>query len=169
MFSRAMYCQTSSSVQLEMGKTRKCSPDCRRVLNSVHSSGRWFFGVPLPEVVPVREEPLLRPGLFLVPPRPADARVEGVFLDGAQQRRGLQAVAACVDPGLFLHQPVVDGLLDAADEEANPKPLHERVPERQGFREVVPRVDVHQGHRDPRRREGFRRQVRHHNAVLPSA
>ena len=44
MFSRWMYCQTSSSVQLEIGNTRMLSPGCLRVLYRRHSSGRWFFG-----------------------------------------------------------------------------------------------------------------------------
>ncbi len=45
-----MYCHTSSSVQLLMGNTRKCSPGCRRVLNSVHSSGRWALGCHWPKL-----------------------------------------------------------------------------------------------------------------------
>ena len=49
MSSRAMYCHTSSSVQLEMGNTRKCSPGCRRVLNSVQSSGRCALGCHWPK------------------------------------------------------------------------------------------------------------------------
>ncbi len=39
-----MYCQTSSSVQFEIGKTRMFSPRCTRVLNRLHSSGRWALG-----------------------------------------------------------------------------------------------------------------------------
>ena len=39
-----MYAQTSSSVQLDSGNTRMCSPRLIRVLYRFHSSGRWFFG-----------------------------------------------------------------------------------------------------------------------------
>ena len=39
-----MYCHTSSSVQLEIGNTRTCSPLRIRALNSDHSSGRWRLG-----------------------------------------------------------------------------------------------------------------------------
>ncbi len=39
-----MYCHTSSSVQLLIGKTRTCSPGATRALYRFHSSGRWFFG-----------------------------------------------------------------------------------------------------------------------------
>ena len=49
MRSRAMYCHTSNSVQLEMGNTRKCSPGCKRVLNKFHSSGRWALGCHWPK------------------------------------------------------------------------------------------------------------------------
>ena len=45
-----MYCHTSSSVQLLIGNTRKCSPGCRRWLNSVHSSGRWSLGCHWPKL-----------------------------------------------------------------------------------------------------------------------
>ncbi|CAM5554625.1 hypothetical protein STENM327S_04592 [Streptomyces tendae] len=44
MPSRAMYCHTSSSVQLESGKTRTCSPGACRPLYRFHSSGRWRRG-----------------------------------------------------------------------------------------------------------------------------
>ena len=44
MPSRAMYCHTSSSVQLDSGKTRTCSPGACRPLYSCHSSGRWRRG-----------------------------------------------------------------------------------------------------------------------------
>ena len=44
MFSRWMYCQISSSVQLDKGNTRIDSPLCLRALYSFHNSGRWFFG-----------------------------------------------------------------------------------------------------------------------------
>ena len=50
MSSRSMYCHTSSSVQLEIGNTRKCSPGCSRVLNSVHSSGRCALGCHCPKL-----------------------------------------------------------------------------------------------------------------------
>src|SRR5689334_15088024 len=39
-----MYCQTSSSVQFEIGNTRMFSPGWTRVLYRSHSSGRWAFG-----------------------------------------------------------------------------------------------------------------------------
>src|SRR5436309_13095120 len=44
ILSHQIYCQTSSSVQFESGNTRIDSPDWRRVLKSLHSSGRWLRG-----------------------------------------------------------------------------------------------------------------------------
>jgi len=49
MCSRSMYCQTSSSVQLESGKTRMCSPAAWRPLYRLHSSGRWRRGSQPPD------------------------------------------------------------------------------------------------------------------------
>ena len=43
-FSRSMYCHTSISVQLEIGKARMFSPLCERALYRSQSSGRWFLG-----------------------------------------------------------------------------------------------------------------------------
>ena len=40
MFSRWMYCQTSSSVQFESGNTRMLSPLSIRALKRFHNSGR---------------------------------------------------------------------------------------------------------------------------------
>jgi len=42
--SRSMYCQTSISVQLAIGKTRMFSPLRLRALYRSQSLGRWFFG-----------------------------------------------------------------------------------------------------------------------------
>ena len=36
------------------------------------------------------------------------------------------------------------------------------------LREIVPGVNVHEGHGDARRGKGFGRQMRHHDAVFPS-
>ena len=43
-FSRSIYCQTSISVQFEIGNARMFSPLCERALYKFHNSGRWFFG-----------------------------------------------------------------------------------------------------------------------------
>jgi len=70
-FSRAMYCHTSSSVQLEIGNTRMCSPGCTRVFVQAPEFGACAFG-PLARIR--RREgktALFRARLFLVAPRAA--------------------------------------------------------------------------------------------------
>jgi hypothetical protein len=64
--------------------------------------GPLVFRVPLPEVVPVREEALLGPRLFLVAPPAAETGGESVFLDGVEKGDGLQGVAGGVGTFLFL-------------------------------------------------------------------
>ena len=54
-----------------------------RVLNSVHSSGRWAPGLPLAKAVAVAEDALLGARLFLVAARAADQCVEAKFFDGS--------------------------------------------------------------------------------------
>ena len=56
--------------------------------------GPLVLRVPLAEVVAEAEHPLLGPGLLLVAAGTAERGVEAVLLDGVEQRRGLQAVAA---------------------------------------------------------------------------
>src|SRR6218665_2530114 len=106
MRSRAMYCQTSSSVQLLIGNTRKCSPGCSRVLNSVPRSGpralgrhsptvspRGQLGLPWAEAVSVREEALLGAGFFFIAAGAGEQGVEAERLDRFDQRDRLVHVA----------------------------------------------------------------------------
>src|SRR6266851_2278728 len=95
-FSWPMYCQMSSSVQLDSGKTLMCSPLRIRVA----------------ELVAEGEDPLLGPGLLLVPAATPEDGVELVFLDRVQQGGGLQPVTARPPAGLLDDPPLVDGLLD---------------------------------------------------------
>src|SRR5437764_5269820 len=64
--------------------------------------GPLVLRVPLSEFVPEREDPLLGPGLLLVPPGPTEHGVEVVGLDGVEQRDGLQPVPAGPGAGLLL-------------------------------------------------------------------
>ncbi len=69
-------------------KTRKCSPGAMRVLNSVHSSGRWSLGCHWPKLSRwLKMRSLAR--AFLVAPRPADERIKAKFVNRLQQRDGL--------------------------------------------------------------------------------
>ena len=49
MFSCRIYCQTSISVQFEIGNTRKCSPIFFLPLKRFQSSGLWFLGSHCPK------------------------------------------------------------------------------------------------------------------------
>ena len=93
-----MYCHTSSSVQLLMGNTRKCSPGCRRVLNRVHSSGAGPWAA-TGRSCRGGKDALLGAGLFLVAAGAADQRVKTELLDGFQQRHRLVHVAALARVG----------------------------------------------------------------------
>src|SRR5690606_4525131 len=73
--------------------------------------GPLVLRVPLAELVPEAEHPLLGPGLLLVAAGTAEDGVEAVLLDGLEQRHGLQAVAAGAGAGLLDDLAGVDGLL----------------------------------------------------------
>jgi hypothetical protein len=73
--------------------------------------GALVLGVPLAEAVAETEEALLGAGLFLVAAGAADAAVEAELLDGGEQRRNLQPVAA--DLARRRHRDALgDGVLD---------------------------------------------------------
>ena len=122
--------------------------------------------IPLAELVPEREHPLLRPGLLLVSPRPAEHRIELVALDRIQQCRGLQPVATRPPAG-FLGDPArVDGFLHRRHHQPGARLGHPAVPELQHLREVVPGVHVHDRKRDPGRPERPLGQREHNEGVL---
>ena len=73
--------------------------------------------VPLAELVAEGEHPLLGARLLLVPPRAAEDRVVLPRLDRVEQHRGLQLVAHRARSVLLHDAAVVDGFLDAADDE----------------------------------------------------
>ena len=135
-------------------------------IEQIPKLGALVLGVPLAEVVAVGKEAFLGACLFLVASRPADARVELVFLDGVDERRRLEAVAARVGARFLLHLAGVDGRLDATYDEASAEAFDEVVTELDRLGKVVSRVDVHQWHRDASWGEGLGREVGHHDAVL---
>ena len=126
------------------------------------------FGVPLAEVVAVGKKALLRTCLFFVSSCPSNARVELVAFDGVDEGGGLQAVSACVGARLLLDFARIDGRLHTAHDQTRPQAFDEVVAKGNGLREVVSGVDVDEGHGDAARREGFGREMGHHDAVLSS-
>jgi hypothetical protein len=126
--------------------------------------GPLVLRVPLPELVAEGVDALLRAGLLLVAPRPAEDGVEVVRVNGVEQRGGPQLVARAV--GALAHTAGVDGLLDARDEQAHAELGGPAVAELQHLGEVVPGVDVQERERDARRRKGLLRQPQHDDRVL---
>ena len=91
-----------------------------------------------------------------------------VSLDGVDEGGGLQPVAACVGARLLLDFARIDGRLHTAHNQTRPQAFDEVVAKGNGLREVVSGVDVDEGHGDAARREGFGREMGHHDAVLSS-
>ncbi len=112
-----MYCHTSSSVQLEIGNTRTCSPLRIRPLYSDHSSGRWRLGSHWPKSSRNENIALLGAGALLVAAGAAEGGVEAVLLDRVEQGRRLQTVARRARPGLLDHPAGVDRVLDVGDDQ----------------------------------------------------
>src|SRR5699024_2958269 len=72
--------------------------------------GALAAGVPAAEFVAQGDDPLLRPGLVLIPAGPTEDRVEAAGGDGVDERLGLERVAGAV--GAFAQATVVDVVLD---------------------------------------------------------
>jgi hypothetical protein len=126
--------------------------------------GPLVLRVPLAEVVAEGEDPLLRPGLVLVPAGAAEDRGEPVLLQRVEQDRGLDPVAGAVRR--LDHGAVVDGLLHARDHQLHAELLDPAVPEVEHLLEVVAGVHVHDRERDARRMERLLRQPEHGDGVL---
>src|SRR5262249_20243325 len=107
--------------------------------------------VPLAEIVPEAEDPLLRAGALLVAARAAHRGVEAVLLDRVEQRRRLELVARGARARLLDDAAPVDRLLDARDHEALAELRHASVAELDHLREVVAGVDVHHREGEPAR------------------
>ena len=113
MFSRWMYCQISSSVQLDSGKARMLSPFALARIIEVPQFRPLLLRVPAVLRGPEREDALLRPALFLVAPRAAERRVEPVMIKRRLQRLRLHDVGIsaawsnglmpCASPSLLIH------------------------------------------------------------------
>ena len=117
--------------------------------------GALVLGVPLAEVVPEAEHPLLGPGLLLVPAGPAEHGVEPVLLDGGQQRDRLQPVAGGAGAGVLDDQAAVDGVLHAGHDQPQAQLGDPAVPELDDLGEVVPGVDVHDREGQPAGAKAF--------------
>ena len=161
-----MYCQTSSSVQFEIGKTRICSPLRIRAVVEVPELGPLRARVPLAEVVAEAEDPLLRARALLVAAGAAHRRVEAVLGDRVEQRRRLQLVARRARAGLLDDAAAVDRVLDARDDEPLAELGDAAVAELDHLGEVVPGVDVHDREREPSRPEGLLGEPQQHDRVL---
>ena len=135
-------------------------------VEDVPEFGALVLGVPLAELVAVREEAFLGACLLLVAPCAADGRVEAVLLDGVEQRGGLQLVAAGVVARLLAHLPCVNRFLNAAHYQARAESRHQLVAVGDGLGKVVAGVDVQKRKRDAGRIEGLARQMRHHYRVF---
>ena len=126
------------------------------------------LGIPLPEIIPVRKEALLGPGLLLVTPATSQRRIEAVLPDGVQQGGDLQAVPRGIGSLLLLHAPFIDGLLDRSHNQTRPQLFCKGIAVVDGFPEVVAGVNVHQRKGKAGRPEGLAGQVSHHDGILPA-
>src|SRR5439155_5932399 len=105
------------------------------------------FWVPLAEAVAIAEEALLRAGFLLVASRAADATVEAELLDGRQQGRDLQPVAA--DLTRCRHRDAVrNRIFHFADDQFGPERPRAAIAEVVQLGEMVAGIDVEQGHRN---------------------
>ena len=146
-----MYCQTSSSVQLLIGKIAHVLALVDPAVVEAPQLGPLVARIPAAERVAMAEDPLLRAGLLLVPPTAAEQRVEPVLLDRVEQGDRLEPVARRVVAGLLVDAAGVDRRLDRGDDEPLAELGDPPVAEVERLGEVVAGVDV-----DDREREAGR-------------
>ena len=110
MFSRWMYCQTSSSVQFESGNTRMLSPGFDARVEQVPQLRPLVLRVPLAVRIAEGIDAFLGARFFFVAPRAADSRVEAAFRQRIEQSPRLQQPAALLRAQANGIRAVVDGL-----------------------------------------------------------
>ena len=126
--------------------------------------GALVLRVPLAELVAVGVDALLGAGLLLVAAAAAERGGEALLLDGVEQGADLEPVAgglAVVDD-----DAVLDRLLDAGDDQAQPEAADPAVTGHEDLGEVVAGVDLEHREGDLRRVEGLLGQAQHHDGVL---
>src|SRR5699024_7889697 len=97
--------------------------------------GALAAGVPAAEFVAQGDDPLLRPGLVLIPAGPTEDRVEAAGGDGVDERLGLECVAGAV--GAFAQATIVDVVLDLRHREVEAEAFGGLVTEAEDLGEVV--------------------------------
>ena len=127
--------------------------------------GPLIFRVPLPEGVPKREDSLLRARFFLVAAGAAYTAVEAEFFDRIEQRHGLMAVAAFVEPR-EQHAPARDRILDRAHYQPLAQLCRAPIAKRDHFRKIVPCVDVQQWEWKRPGAESLFREAQEHQRIL---
>ena len=117
--SSRTYCQMSSSVQLLRGTPGR-APRAVPTVVEAPQLGALVAGIPLAELVPEAEDPLLGPGPLLVASRATEDGVESALGDRPQEGDGLQGVAETPGTGVA-SATGVDVVLDGGHHEADPE------------------------------------------------
>src|SRR5699024_7500933 len=126
--------------------------------------GALAAGVPAAEFVAQGDDPLLRPGLVLVPAGPTEDRAEAAGAEGVDGRLGRECVPGAV--GRSGRATVVDVVLYLRHREVEAESFGGLITEAKDLGDVVTGVDVEEPEGDLRRPEGLRRQVEHGHGVL---
>ena len=163
-----MYCQMSSSVQLDSGNTRTCSPGRCRGEEQAPQLRTLTPRIPLPELVAQRLNTRSLARAFSSSRRPPPKTASNSCRPRWPPAAGSSAAGcACPRPLSLGQRPVVDEVLDLGH--VQPQPVHlgpGAVPVLQHLREVVTGVHVQQPERDPGRPERPLGQGEHHDRVL---
>ena len=164
-----MYCQTSSSVQLLIGKTRMCSPLRIRPLYRLHSSGRWLRGSQPPSAsrwLKIRSFARAFSSSRRPPPNSASNPCSAI---ASSKRDRLEPVARGIVAGLLLDPPGVDRGLDGGDDEPLAELRDPAIAEVQRLGEVVAGVDVDDREREAARPEGLLGEAQQDDGILAAA
>src|SRR6185437_4738208 len=127
--------------------------------------GPLIFRIPLAETIAEAEETFLRAGFFLIAPRAADAAIKTIFLDGAQERGDLQAIAA--DIAFGDHRSAFgNGLIHRADNQFRAELLGAAIAKINQLGKLVAGLHVEQRHGNVSRAKSLFRQAQQTNGIL---
>ena len=128
--------------------------------------GALIFGVPLAELVPMREKALLGTGLLLVAAAATETCIEFLSFNRIEQRHGLEGIAGGKGAFLLFHAARIDGCLHGSDHQTRAEFFRKSVAIFNGLGEVVAGVHMEQRKWNFCRPESLTGQMSHHDRIL---
>ena len=135
-------------------------------VEQVPEFGALIFGVPLTEVIAVREKALLGTGFLFIASTATETGIVLMLFDGIEQSDRLQLIARGIRAFFLDHATGIDRFLDRSDHQARADFFDKFIAIGHGLVEIVAGIHVDQGERHFGGPERLAGEPSHDNRVL---